>query len=572
MNQETNKSDLFRAIDTLYQARMARYTLGVSPASVTCAFYAWYAHLKQSPGKILELMTLPQNKKGELLKCLYKDYDPTKDDSVQNSPDPRFKSENWDLWPWRFYKYIFTAYQDWWTYAAQDVPGLDDQSQRIVAFTLRQVLDAVCPANFPFTNPDLAFETIESKGKNLAKGTFNALRDLTHNMIGAPTKKYQHFQVGHNLAITPGNVVYQNDLIELILYSPQTETVFQEPILITPAWIMKYYVLDLSPSNSLVRWLVEKGHTVFMISWKNPDKNDAHLSMDDYQNQGLMAAIDVISQICKKSKIHLTGYCLGGTLAMITEATMAVDNDKRIKSLSLLAAQGDFCDAGELMVYITSSQISFLKNIMKAQGYLDTKMMAGAFQMLRSYDLIWSKMVNDYLHGLKRTDVDLMTWNADTTRMPATMHSQYLERLFLKNEFAQGHYSVEGKAVAPENIHIPIFAVGADQDHVAPWKSVYKIHLMINTEITFVLTKGGHNAGIISEPGHRGRFYFQYQHKQSEPYMDPEKWLKKAQRFEGSWWISWHDWLAQRSSDQKVLPPLPLEILGPAPGQYVFQK
>jgi polyhydroxyalkanoate synthase subunit PhaC len=572
MNQETNKSDLFRAIDALYQARMARLTLGISPASVTCAFYAWRTHLKQSPGKMLELMSLPTNYVPELWKCFFKKNDPSKDDEVQNTPDPRFKSENWDLWPWRLYQQIFTVHQDWWTHATQDVPGLDDQSQRIVSFTLRQALDALCPANFPLTNPDLAFETFDSKGKNLMKGTLNALKDMTHTMAGAPPKKNQPFQVGRNLAVTPGWVVYQNELMELILYSPQTDSVDQEPILITPAWIMKYYVLDLSPSNSLVRWLVEKGHTVFMISWKNPDKDDAHLSLDDYQNRGLMAALDVVAKTCPKSKIHLMGYCLGGTLAMITAATMALDGDKRLKSLSLLAAQGDFRDAGELMVFITSSQISFLKNIMRDQGYLDTKMMAGAFQMLRSYDLIWSKMVNDYLHGLKRADVDLMTWNADATRMPATMHSQYLERLFLRNEFAQGHYTVGEKAVAPENIHLPIFAVGADRDHVAPWQSVYKIHLMINTDITFILTKGGHNSGVISEPGHKGRFFFQHERKQSESYMNPEQWLKKAQRFEGSWWNAWHDWLVEHGSAQKVSPPRPLEVLGAAPGHYIFQK
>ena len=572
MNQNIDKSDLFHAIDALYQARVARYTLGISPASVTCAFYAWRAHLKQSPGKMLELMSLPTSYTTEFWRSFFKENDDSKDDDAQAPEDPRFKSENWALWPWRLYKHVFARHQDWWHHAIQDVPGLDDQSQRIVAFTLRQILDAFCPANFPLTNPDLAIETFDKKGKNLAKGVLNALKDLNHAKIDPLSNKTQHFQVGHNLAVTPGYVVYQNELMELILYAPQTEFVFQEPILITPAWIMKYYVLDLSPSNSLVKWLVEKGHTVFMISWKNPDKDDAHLSMDDYQNRGVMAALEVITKTCPKSKIHLMGYCLGGTLAMITAATMALNEDTRLKSLSLLAAQGDFSDAGELMVFITSSQISFLKNIMKVHGYLDTKMMAGAFQMLRSYDLIWSKMVNDYLHGLKRADVDLMTWNADTTRMPATMHGQYLERLFLKNDFSQGHYTVGKRAVAPENIHLPIFAVGADQDHVAPWQSVYKIHLMINTDITFILTKGGHNAGIISEPGHKGRFFFQHERKQSESYIGPEEWLKKAERFEGSWWISWQDWLVARSSEQRVSPPAPLEILGPAPGRYIFQK
>lgn len=573
MAHNQNTSDLFRSLDTLWQAQLGKLTLGVSPASVLSAQSAWFAHMIQAPGKILELVTYPAFNGRENYARLWTD---TPYGAPPSSPtpdeDPRFKSENWKLWPWRLFKHHFLIAQEWLSLATNDVPGLDDESERIISFATRQFMDAICPANFPATNPDLAFETLVSKGENLINGAKNAVADLHHLLTGSPPKGSRHFKVGRNLAITPGEVVFQNSLIELIKYTPQTETVYPEPLLITPAWIMKYYILDLSPHNSLVKWLVEKGHTVFMISWKNPGKEDAQLSMDDYQNLGIIAALNEIEALCPHTKIHLAGYCLGGTLAMITAATLALKGDQRLKSLTLLAAQGDFSHAGELMLFVNPSEVAFLKNMMRVQGYLDTRQMAGAFQMLRSYDLIWSKIINDYFHGLRRGDVDLMTWNLDATRMPYTMHSQYLERLYLKNEFSAGHYTVEGKAVAPENIQVPVFAVGADKDHVAPWQSVYKIHLMVNTEITFVLAKGGHNAGIVSEPGHKGRFYRQHVRKPSEPYLDASEWFEKAERHKDSWWLAWHAWLAQHSTSQKVPPSICPNPLRPAPGLYVLQR
>lgn len=569
MTTNANRSDLFRAIDALWQARLARLTLGISPASVTGAVAAWMTHLAQAPGKMMELASYPGFHTQEYWRCFLSSSAHTQNGE---DTDPRFKASSWHDWPWRTYKYAFQLAEDWSSVATQDVPGLDARSQRIVSFGARQLMDALCPANFPWTNPELAGETIAKKGANLARGAHNFLHDFHHMLMGLPADDGTHFQVGRNLAVTPGNVVFRNELMELIQYTPQTPLVNAEPILITPAWIMKYYILDLSPANSLVRWLVEKGHTVFMISWKNPNKDDAHLTMDDYQNLGIMAALDVVSKTCGKNKIHLAGYCLGGTLAMITAATMSLNGDKRLKSLTLLAAQGDFTDAGELMLFITPSQVSFLQNIMRAQGYLDTKQMAGAFQMLRSYDLIWSKIINDYLHGMRRGTVDFMAWNADTTRMPCEMHSAYLERLFLNNEFAAGHYTVEGKAVAPENIHVPIFAVGTDHDHVAPWESVYKVHLMVGGEITFVLAKGGHNVGIVSEPGHPGRFFLEKVRNPGDPYMDPETWRKGATRHPGSWWLAWDRWLEAYATQEKVTPPAPLTTLEAAPGTYVLQR
>ncbi|CZG14073.1 Poly-beta-hydroxybutyrate polymerase [Legionella pneumophila] len=294
--------------------------------------------------------------------------------------------------------------------------------------------------------------------------------------------------------------------------------------------------------------------------------------MDDYYRQGAMAAFDVVSTLFPETKINLMGYCLGGTLAMITAAAMGRDKDERLNSLTLLAAQGDFTEAGGLMLFVTESQVDFLKSMMREQGYLDTKQIAGSFQMLRAYDLIWSKMVQDYMHGMWRGMIDLTAWNADATRMPYKMHSEYLEKLFLRNDFAEGRYTVEGKPVAAENIELPVFAVSTEKDHVAPWQSVYKIHLMTEGDVTFVLTGGGHNAGIISEPDHPGCSYRVHEQKQGKAYLNPESWLAMAERREGSWWREWHEWLVQQNAKKRIASPIMNPSLPEAPGTYVLQK
>jgi polyhydroxyalkanoate synthase len=367
-------------------------------------------------------------------------------------------------------------------------------------------------------------------------------------------------------------VVFRNHLIELVQYEPQTKTVYKEPILMLPAWIMKYYILDLSPNNSLVNWLVGQGHTVFMVSWRNPDAADRNLGMDDYYRMGAMAAIDAVSAIMPKTGIHLMGYCLGGTLSLIAAAAMAGDGDKRLKSLTTLAAQGDFTEAGELLLFITESEVSFLKSMMWEKGYLDGKQMGGTFEMLHSRDLIWSQMVRDYMMDKRRDMIDLIAWDSDATRMPYKMHSEYLEKLFLYNDFFEGRFAIEGKRVSPESINLPVFSVGTDEDHVAPWRSVHKIHLMTSGDVTFVLTSGGHNAGIVSEPGHKGRSYHIHEREPGAPYLDPNRWLEAARQKEGSWWPAWHEWLMQRSAKEKISPPSMGKGLCAAPGTYVLQK
>lgn len=570
MNDDDATTEIYNEIDRLFQSKLARMTRGISPAVVADTAAAWAAQLALSPGRLAQLAMFPAHRLQEAMERLGKG-------ELSCAADPRFRSDAWCEYPWRAFAETFRFEEEYWDLATKNIPGLAPEHERLVSFAARQMLDALSPNNYIATNPDLAQKTLESGGTNLLQGAMNALEDLKRNAAGDLPVGMEKFTVGKDVATAKGQVVFRNELIELIQYTPTTQQVYKEPILILPAWIMKYYILDLSPNNSLVKWLVAQGHTVFMVSWKNPGNEDRDKGMDAYVQEGALAAINAVSAIVANAKIHLTGYCLGGTLAMITAALMAHDKDDRLKSLTLFAAQGDFTEAGEIMLFVSHSEVAFLKNMMWAQGYLDTKQMAGAFQMLRSYDLVWSRMVHDYLMGDRQPLFDLMAWNADATRMPYKMHSEYLERLFLNNEFSDGHYTVLGKPVAPENITIPVFAVGTEKDHVAPWVSVYKIHLMANGEITFALTSGGHNAGIVSEPGHEGRSYAIATRKAGSPYQPPKQWLANAERKTGSWWEAWEAWLCTHNDGAKVTAPKAAgkgkyKPLGAAPGTYVHQR
>jgi polyhydroxyalkanoate synthase len=342
---------------------------------------------------------------------------------------------------------------------------------------------------------------------------------------------------------------------------------------------MKYYILDLTPKHSLVNYLVKKGHTVFMISWKNPTEEYRDTSMEDYVDLGILSSLEVINSIIPNQKINLVGYCLGGTLAAITSALLARESDNRLASLTIFAAQTDFTEPGELGLFIDDSQIAFLENLMREKGYLDTHQMAGAFQLLRSNDLIWSRMIQDYLLGKRKPLNDLMAWNADATRLPYKMHSEYLRKLFLNNELAEGKFVVAGKPIALTDISVPIFVVATELDHVSPWRSVFKINLLTDSDVTFALTSGGHNVGIVSMPlkNRTKRFYRISTLREHDRYIDPESWQKQAKKRYGSWWPAWEKWLVKQSSDKTVPPAmgnekdglLPLEN---APGSYVLEK
>jgi polyhydroxyalkanoate synthase len=425
-------------------------------------------------------------------------------------------------------------------------------------------------------NPEVLQKTVAGLGANLRQGFANWCEDVEHFVRNVPPVGAEKFRPGEHVAMTPGKVVFRNRIMELIQYEPLTPTVFPEPVLIIPAWIMKYYILDLSPENSLVRFLVERGHTVFVISWKNPGPEDREHSMEDYISDGAMAAVEAVSAIVPERKIHAAGYCLGGTLLSIVAAAMARDGDARLKSMTLFAAQTDFTEAGELMLFIDDAQLNLLDDLMWSQGFLKTGQMAGTFQLLRSNNLIWSRLVYEYLMGERSPMTDLMAWNADGTRMPYKMHSQYLRTMFLDNDLAEGRFKVGGSSVAIEDIKVPIFAVGTETDHVAPWRSVFKIHLLTEAEVTFVLTSGGHNAGIVSEPGHPHRTFRIATRKEGAAYRDPDNWHGAVAVRDGSWWPEWEAWLVARSGERAEPPQMGAakrgySTIGPAPGPYVLQ-
>ncbi|MDH3693220.1 MAG: alpha/beta fold hydrolase, partial [Gammaproteobacteria bacterium] len=492
-------------MDRAVHASMGRYTAGLSPEGLAMAYLDWLVHLSMAPGRRARLIEKALRKTVRLNSYATKfmtgvDAEPCIEPLPQ---DKRFRHESWQQWPFNMFYQSFLLNQQWWHNATTGVRGVSKKNEDIVHFATRQILDMFSPSNFVWTNPEVLQATINEGGQNLARGGQHLIEDWERAMRGKPPVGSEKFKVGENFAVTPGKVVFRNELIELIQYAPSTEKVHAEPVLIVPAWIMKYYILDLSTHNSMVKYLVDQGHTVFMISWKNPTADDRNLGMNDYRRLGVMAALDAVTAIVPKRKVHAVGYCLGGTLLAIAAAAMARDDDDRIKTLILLAAQTDFTEAGELMLFINQSQLTLLEDMMWDQGYLDSRQMAGAFQILRSNDLIWSRLVHDYLLGQRQPMIDLMAWNADATRMPYRMHSEYLERLFLNNELATGRYTVDGRSIALSDIRAPMFCVGATRDHVAPWKSAYKIQLLADAdEVTFLLASGGHNAGIVSEPGH----------------------------------------------------------------------
>ncbi|WP_262298282.1 PHA/PHB synthase family protein [Microvirga sesbaniae] len=567
---------LAEVLDRVIHASAARVTSGLSPAALAEAYLDWVVHLAFSPGKQLKLTVKAARKLGRIgEQALKETMTPGKaEPCIAPLPqDRRFSAPEWREYPYSLIYQSFLLQQEWWHNATMGLEGVSKQHENMVEFTARQFLDVASPSNIPLLNPVVMRRTLEQGGQNLVRGAQNLVEDwmrLTHNKppVGAET-----YQVGQNVAVTPGRVVYRNDLIELIQYEPTTDEVRPEPVLIVPAWIMKYYILDLSPENSLVRYLVSRGFTVFMISWKNPTREDRDRGMEDYRRLGVLSALDAINAIVPDRKVHAAGYCLGGTLLTIAAAAMAREGDDRLKSVTLFAAQADFREAGELTLFITETQVHFLEDMMWQQGYLDTKQMSGAFQLLRSNDLIWSYLFHNYLMGEREPMTDLMAWNADATRMPYRMHSEYLRQLFLQNDLAEGRFKVEGRPIALGDIRTPMFAVGTERDHVAPWRSVFKIHNLTNTDVTFLLTTGGHNAGIVSEPGRPHRSYRVLTKTERERHLDPETWQRLAQVQEGSWWPEWASWLTSHSGEPVNLPslgaPPVYPVLDQAPGSYV---
>jgi polyhydroxyalkanoate synthase len=563
-------------LDRWLHAQVSNLTGGISPVALRMAFDDWLTHLSNNPSQQAELARKAMQLTQQLTTCAFGALDPTRTQHVTAKPeDGRFTNPAWQDWPFNVVSQSFLLTEQWWKDATTDIHGVSPHHQDVVRFTVKQLFDIYSPANFVWTNPEVLARTVKTGGANLAQGLQNFVEEFRRLQLQAPPAGSNAFRVGQDVAITPGSVIFRNRLMELIQYTPSTRQVQPEPILIVTAWIMKYYLLDLSPANSMIKYLVDRGHTVFCISWLNPVSTDRNLGMDDYLNLGVMDALNAVNAIVPGQKVHAVGYCLGGTLMSIAAASMGRDSDSRLATLTLFAAQTDFTEPGELALFIDDSQVTFLEDIMWDQGYLDNKQMASAFQLMSSNDLVWSRMSKDYLMGERTALNDMMAWNADGTRLPYRMHTEYLRRLFLHNDLAAGRYPVNDEPVALSDIRCPIFCVGTVRDHVAPWRSVYKLNLLTDAETTFLLTSGGHNVGIVNPPGVSGRSFQVLTRAVDGKYLDPDRWLRTAPSHEGSWWPKWDAWLKARSGVPVAPPKLGAagyRPMCPAPGTYVLKK
>jgi len=496
-----------------FLATLAQWTGGLSPQAFGGAWLNVLTRLAVAPGRQAELARAALQKTLALAQFSGAALQGEAPRAAGTPYANRFADPAWSKFPFNVLAESFISVSDWAREAVRNVPGADAAAENIVGFTVREGLELVAPDNYLPTNPQLIRQTIDENGRNLLRGVKHLVEDVTRTFKGLGPIGVENYQVGEHVAATPGKVILRTPLMELIQYSPQTETVYAEPVLIVPAWIMKYYILDLSPKNSLVNYLTGLGHTVFMVSWKNPTAEDRNVTMDDYLTQGVHAALDAVTQVVPKHKVHAVGYCIGGTLLAIAAAELAAREDDRLASVTMFAAQTDFSEPGELSIFISPAQLAMLEAMMWKEGVLESRQMGGAFQLLRTY------------------------------------------------------------------VRLPMFVVGTETDHVAPWRSVYKVGKLVRSaDYTFCLTSGGHNAGIISGPQHPKRRHRVHTSRSGARLLSPDKYLEKVEPLPGSWWPTWAKWLEERSSARKVAPPpmgAPkhgLKPLGKAPGTYVLSK
>ena len=563
-------------VDSKLRARISKLTRGMSPMQLVLAYTDWLGHLTLAPGRRTQLL---QSLTEKIIKLSADAAKSVVNKSDQNTAPTSslFKHELWNKRPFNLLAKGHQTALDLLKEFSSDVPGMEPSNSELVGFINEQIFQILAPSNNPLTNPEVLKATWDNKGRNVLEGISHLLRDTQKNLLKKNEPEMGEFKVGENLAITPGKVIFQNDLIELIQYQPTTKTVAQEPVLIVPAWIMKYYILDLCPEKSLVKYLVDQGKTVFMISWKNPEKEDRELCLDDYLKSGFFAALDTVKTVTPNTKINAVGYCIGGTLLSIGAATLARDDDDILNTITLLAAQVDFTEPGEIKRFLGASQLAFLDSMMWTDGYLQAASMGDAFKALRSEDMIINPAIERYYLGKETKPNELMAWNADGTRMPASMHSRYLKELFMENQLSSCKFMVNGKPVALQDIRTPFFVIGTTTDHVAPWKSVYKIQNLCRSEVTFLLTTGGHNAGIVCGPEHPRRKFQVMTHDPMDKYVDPDTWVETVETQQGSWWPLWDYWLTEHSIDELPKRTITasarkkgIKVLRDAPGEYVF--
>ncbi len=491
---------------------------------------------------------------------------------TEQKGDRRFRHEAWQDQPvYNLIKQSYLLTSRWARNLVTDVDGLDKQTAEKVAFFTERYLDSLSPTNFATTNPAVIEKTIESNGENLVKGLKNMLGDLKkgNGSLQITMTDTEAFELGKNVATTPGKVVFRNRMLELLQYTPTSKSAYTKPLLIIPPWINKYYVLDLQPKNSLIKWLVGQGHTVFVVSWINPDESYRDTGFEDYVIDGVGAALSAIEKATGQSKVNAVGYCIGGALLATALAYFKATGDDRITSATLLTTMLDYSDPGELGVFVDQKQVDNLDLKMQDNGYLEGSSMATTFNMLRANDLIWSFYINNYLLGNDPRPFDLLYWNSDSTRMPATMHSWYLQNFYIDNLLCQpGGISIDGVEIDLSTVDVPICFVSTIEDHIAPWKSTYAGAKLFSGPVQFILGGSGHIAGIVNPPSEKKYGY----RVTKKPPANPEKWFASAEQNEGSWWPEWQRWIS-RKAGKKVPARKPgdgkLKVIEDAPGSYV---
>ncbi|EWY36664.1 hydroxyalkanoic acid synthase [Skermanella stibiiresistens SB22] len=489
------------------------------------------------------------------------------------SGDKRFDAPEWHSNPvYRTLKDMYLLASDFLLRQGLEDDDMDPKERERIAFHLRQFVDAMSPSLLLLSNPVALRRAMETGGASLADGARNLLHDLREgklSMVDATA-----FEPGRNLAVTPGKVVYRNRLLELIQYTPVTEKVHQVPILIMPPWINKFYILDMQPKNSMVKYLVEQGYTVFMVSWKNPDASMEDITFEDYMNLGPLSAADVVRDITGSPTVNPIGYCIGGTLLAMTLAYLSAKGDTRFNSATFMVSMQDFSRVGDSAFFMDEPQIDFIEQQMMERGYLDSREMANMFNLLRSNDLIWSNVVNNYLLGGKPPAFDLLYWNSDGTRMARAAHSWYLRNTYVENNLIKpGKIQLGGVPIDLGKIKLDIYAVGAEKDHIVPWTSAWRITQLTGGKVRYVMATSGHIAGIINHPaGRKGS----YSVLDGDKALDtPEKWLEAAEKNQGSWWVDWNRWLAEHAGEKVPAPALGSDKHPPlcdAPGTYVLEK
>jgi len=551
---------------------------GMDPMAIGRAFMEMTARLMSDPTKLMEAqfslwqdyMNLWQSTARRMMGHEAEPViAPAKDDR-------RFKDAAWqDNQVFDFVKQSYLLTARWLQSTVQSVEGLDEQTARKIDFYTRQFVDAMAPSNFVMTNPEVLRATMESRGENLLKGLQNLLDDLERGkgQLKIRMTDLEAFEVGKNIAVTPGKVIYQNDLIQLIQYTPTTKDVAKRPLLIIPPWINQYYILDLKPAHSFIKWAVDQGHTVFVISWVNPDERLTAKAFSDYLLEGPIAALDVVERATGEKTANVVGYCLGGTLLACLLAYLAAKGGAdRIASATFLTTLVDFKEAGELTVFIDEEQLAALEEKMNERGYLEGAEMANTFNMLRANDLIWSFVINNYLLGKEPFPFDLLYWNSDSTRMPAAMHSFYLRNMYQNNLLSRpGGIELNGVPIDLTKVKTPTFILSTREDHIAPWKATYVATQLYSGPVRFVLAASGHIAGVVNPPA-AGKYNHWTNTSMKKFPKKPEEWLAKAEMRPGSWWPEWQEWIAEHS-DGTVPAREPgsgkLKAIEDAPGSYV---